>query len=379
MLEVRKMSGQAQIAVADTAAGPPHHHVVSRFPCWQGKVPEGFTVNFLGVLTRVDYYEGYSEIARQYPPDRHLRTEYPPFDEEYFEWIDLLEAVAAAEDRFTMLELGAGHGRWTVNAAVALRHSARLPGTLIAVEAEPTHFQWMVQHIKDNSVESEKVHLIQAAVNGSGGKVGFYVGESNFGGPANWYGQCLGGPHVVDAISLKALLQPVEVVDLIDLDIQGAELEVLEPAAREVDAKVKRVHIGTHGPKIDEGLSSLFGRLGWECVRFFRCGSTVATEYGTIFFRDGVQTWLNPTYRDRPRNDLAILTEKLEACREEGARLWADLERLREERSHERVLNPDSLAWKFVEKGSRLLDWTAPSGTHRRKVVDFILNRARQR
>lgn len=79
---------------------------------------------------------------RPQPFDRNESPTYPPFDEEYFEWIDLLEAVAAAKDRFTMLELGAGFGRWTARAAAAAKQRD-LSYSLIAVEAEPTHFDWM--------------------------------------------------------------------------------------------------------------------------------------------------------------------------------------------------------------------------------------------
>jgi hypothetical protein len=80
-------------------------------------------------------------VAEGYLPDRHVETDYPPFDEEYFEWIDLLEAITSAKGQFTMLELGGGWGRWTANAATALRHLGGLPHTLVVVEAESTHFQ----------------------------------------------------------------------------------------------------------------------------------------------------------------------------------------------------------------------------------------------
>ena len=36
----------------------------------------------------------------------------PPIDEEYFEWVDLLESVRDARGAYTMMELGAGYGRW---------------------------------------------------------------------------------------------------------------------------------------------------------------------------------------------------------------------------------------------------------------------------
>ena len=45
----------------------------------------------------------------------------PAFDEEYCEWIDVLEAVQAAYGRFTMIEFGAGYSRWASRTWTAAR------------------------------------------------------------------------------------------------------------------------------------------------------------------------------------------------------------------------------------------------------------------
>ena len=293
------MYGASKVASRELAPGTAeiiHHPVFRQFSCWQGNVPPDFIVNFLGVITRVGYFEAYGEISRKYPKDRHVETDYPVFDEEYFELIDILEAVVAAENQFTMLELGAGYGRWTANAAAALRILGKPQYSFIAVEAEPTHFQWMSQHLADNSVDHNNLRLVQAAVAGVDGKVGFHLEDAQYVGPARWYGQHIGGPHSVDAVSLNTLLQPLSSVDLIDIDVQGAELQVLQAAAQELDEKVKRVHIGTHGADIEAGLHSLFSRLGWTCLRCFPCGGSAETEWGAFIFQDGVQSWLNPAF-----------------------------------------------------------------------------------
>jgi FkbM family methyltransferase len=367
-------------AVSKTQSGhpnertPPHaHHPVFRdFQCWHGTVPEGFIVNFLGVVTRVDYFEPYTEIDHRYPPDRQVQTEYPEFDEEYFEWIDLLEAVVAAEGRFTMLELGAGFGRWTVNAVAALKRFSGLPYALTAVEAEPTHFQWLAQHLADNSIDPSNFRLIQAAVAPADGKVGFHITSHEEGGPSQWYGQYIGGPHLVDAISLSTLLQSLQTVDLIDLDLQGVESEVLNAAAEQVDQKVKRIHIGTHGPEIEAALYSLFNRLGWQCVCSYPCGSTASTPWGEISFRDGVQSWVNPTYSDRSQTDAEILARKLEASRREGARMWQEIERLRRERKKWRIWGP--LSRVLAKDGSRA-DPIAPAATRWQRLIQFITHK----
>jgi len=369
MYVVKKMNPQVP---EGTTAKSVHHPVFRHFPCWNGNVPEGFIVNFLGVMTRVEYFDSYSGISDQYPMDRNVETELPPFDEEYLEWVDILEAILAAEDHFTMLELGAGYGRWTVNAAAALKQHRNLPFTFVAVEAEPVHFQWMVQHLADNSVDPSNTRLIQAAVAAVDGTVGFHMGQSQWGGPKQWYGQYIGGSHPVDALALNTLLQPLGTVDLIDIDVQGAELDVLQAAAQALDEKVKKIHIGTHSPDIEAGLLSLFGRLGWECIHSFPLGSSATTEWGIISFQDGVQTWLNPTYSDQSRTRAAVLSDKLVASRREGARLWQELEKMRQEKQNARMLESSSLAWRLLARGGQLRDRIAPVGTRRRKMIEFI-------
>jgi FkbM family methyltransferase len=356
------MYGVSKLASPPSSRVVKHHPVIRGFPRWEGKVPPDFIVNFLGVLTRAEYYKDYLTTSVRYPADRIVETEYPPFDEEYFEWIDLLEAVVLAKNHFTMIELGAGFGRWTVNAAVALRQLASLPHTFVAVEAEPTHFQWTIKHLADNFVDPAGVRLIQAAVTSSDGKVGFHLGDSPLGKPADWYGQHIGGPHSVDAVSLSTLLRALDTVDLIDIDVQGAELQVLEAAALDVDKSVKRIHVGTHGADIEAGLHSLFGRLGWKCLRSFSCGATVDTEYGAITFADGVQTWLNPTYSEAEKNELEILSAKLAAPRNEGDRLWRELQKLRQAR-----YSPST--------AGRLRDRIAPVGTRRRAILAYLVAR----
>ena len=289
------VSEKAQISLAHSSKSL-YHPAFQRFSRWEGEVPEGFVVNFLGVMTRVSFWPPYAAISERYPKGRHVKTEYPPFDEEYFEWIDLLEAITEAEGQFTMLELGGGWGRWVANAAAALRQLGSSARSLIGVEAEPTHFQMMAQHLADNSVDPRCIRLIQAAVAGTDGEVGFHVGETQWGNPANWYGQSIGGATKVKAVSLSTLLKPIGKVDLIDIDVQGAELEVLNKGSEELADKVKRIHVATHDHEIEKGLFLTFGRLGWNCIRYFPSRTTIETKWGTIAFQDGVQTWTNPAY-----------------------------------------------------------------------------------
>ena len=85
-----------------------------------------------------------------------------------------------------MVELGAGWGRWIVNGVAALRAQGTLPYHVVGVEAEPTHFAWMKQHLVDNDVDLRSATLIEAAVAKTDGTVRFHVGDA-----ADWYGQAI--------------------------------------------------------------------------------------------------------------------------------------------------------------------------------------------
>merc|ERR1712139_658285 len=86
--------------------------------------------------------------------------------------------------------------------------------------------------------------------------------------------------------SLGEWIDSVDHVDLIDLDIQGAERMVLPPVINKLNAKVYRIIIGTHQEGWHEKLKDLFVKKhGWiviwevnskndksskDCVRHFR-------------------------------------------------------------------------------------------------------------
>jgi len=197
--------------------------------------------------------------------------------EDYFEWIDLLESIMAAKDRYIMMELGAGYGRWSVRAAAALGQLRGLPCHLVAVEGEPRHYRWLEQHMSDNHIPSDARTLIRGVVSDHREDVHFYVGTpSESDEPASWYGQAIIQPYEAvaegprgdyegqEVFSLKSgwksvkarsylltdILPEADRIDLIDLDVQGEELKVISSAIEALDRKVARLHIGTHSHEI---------------------------------------------------------------------------------------------------------------------------------
>lgn len=300
-----------------------HHPVISRYRAYSGPVPPRTSPDFLGTMTRQDYISGFVPInAESYTVENYL----PAFDEEYFEWISLLESAIEARGSYVMMELGAGFGRWAVRAATAIQQAQPgLPFSIFAVEAEPTVYGWMRDHFAHNGLDPAAHQLIHGAVSEAPGDVFFYVGGPKGGPydkrPENWYGQCLtkdydaaanGKPdgsyqgHAVTehpsgwrsirvpGVSLKSLLSRTGHADLIDMDIEGQELESVTTNIDALDAKVRRLHIGTHSVEIEDGLRRLLSAHGWECRADYSLFSECDTPYGRIRFENGAQTWVNP-------------------------------------------------------------------------------------
>ena len=305
---------------------PLHHQVFSRFQSFCGSVPAGYSVDFLGTKTHRQVGLGMAS----YPEGARVETSTPAIDEEYFEWIDLLESVIAAERSYTMIELGAGYGRWVIRAALALKQfNHQLPYRLIAVEAEPTVFQWLRQHFRDNEIHESKHLVIHGAVSEApDDEVLFYIGGPRGGPydrrPNEWYGQFLtkdydvAGEYEDDgeycgykvrrhrsewrsisipSVSLARLLKDLQQVDLIDMDIEGQELPAIRSNIAELDLKVKRLHIGTHGKEIEDELRQILSSRGWDCLADYSLFSTSETPWGVISFENGVQSWVNPRFR----------------------------------------------------------------------------------
>jgi len=213
---------------------------------------------------------------------------YPPQDSEYREWVDLLEAVLEARECFTMIELGAGFGRWTARGAFAAKQRG-IPYRLIAVEPDPTHFLWLEQHLKDNAISAS--WLMRTAVTDTRETVQF--SKQN---PAESYGQCIirhadVETIVVPAFTLSDILARFrdpwysfpDYVDLIDMDIQGEEARVVLSSVSDLNAKVKRLHIGTHTRGIEQKIRECLISNGWTCLADEPCG-----------LQDGAQSWVNP-------------------------------------------------------------------------------------
>ena len=295
-----------------------HHPVFSAFIPFSGPVPVDFEVDFIGMRTR-------REFMRVIP---NYGCSIPAVEEDYFEWIDVLQSVRDARNKYTMIELGAGYGSWAVRAALAARQLGIEHIKVGLAEAEPMHLSWLRQTLQDNGIRPEEAAIYDCAVSDENGSTDFYVGMPDDFGPdtsRHWYGQAIsksyekpadsamnpaqiycGQPVVTYASGWKAItvrkmdirdiLSQFDDIDLLDLDVQGEELKILTASADLLDRQVKRLHIGTHGLELEEGLRKLLGQRGWFPVRDYGFHKVNPTPFGEVQFVDGVQSWINPRF-----------------------------------------------------------------------------------
>lgn len=272
--------------------------ILAKFIPWSGDVPDCFRATHAGSFVRKSFHGPYDDMRAG--PAKFQQPSFPPINEEFFEWVDLYEAIDGANGSFCMVEVGAGYGRWLVAAACAVRRHRPMPIKLVGIEAEGAHFTMMGQHFRDNGLDPSDHWLIKAACNGDGRDVYFAVGAST-----EWFGQAIVSESFkmaqfpearsikMQAITLQEILGELSHVDLMILDVQGTEAELVEAAIIPMTEKVRRLHIGTHGHDLEERIRIALRQAGWRCCNDFPCQSTVETNYGQINFGDGLQTWIN--------------------------------------------------------------------------------------
>jgi FkbM family methyltransferase len=287
------------------------HAIFEAFNGYSGPHPAGPVIGWLG-----ERYPVAVAGVCDAPLD-HFEPPPPAVDEEYFEWLDLLTAVKLARDRFVMLELGAGYGRWGVRGALAARQRGIAAIDIRFVEAEPHHAAMIRESIALNGLDDIAPRIIEAAVSYAGEAIPFVISTDEF-NALNWWGQSIlrtashsetereyfGRPITrniygwdqifVEPVTLEALVADLDRVDLIDADLQGAEGELVARAIDTLSAKVKRIHIGTHSPAIEAETRRVFTKAGWAAMWDFPYHTRRETPYGPVDFDDGVQSWVNP-------------------------------------------------------------------------------------
>jgi len=106
----------------------------------------------------------------------------------------------------------------------------------------------------------------------------------------------------VKALTLQDIIADVPRIDLMHVDIQGAEYDVLRSSIDLLNSKVDSIHVGTHSPDVeatrgrdmDALVQELLREAGWRQRTRVRPGETIVRAARNVTFVDGVQSWENP-------------------------------------------------------------------------------------
>jgi hypothetical protein len=321
----------APIATAHTFAEI--EALLDRIEPWSGDVPAGYVVNALGIFTDAQFL-----VSRTGPFAAHYETTHRPslatWGEGFLELADWLLAARDARDYFVGISLGAAYGGQVVLASKALAAINPLPCRLVGVEPVPENCAWMRRHMAVNGIDPEQHWIVQAALGADNEPVLFPVGapgsgrtgctDTNAALSRQTYAALIcargsaeqalenillynstglgydlgdgfnGEVKFVSAVTLPDVLMPFDHVDLLEVDIQHAEIDVFPPFIDVLNRKVRRIHIGTHGSEAHELLRALLSGAGWEIVFDYAPDTRHVTEQGTLELIDGVLSARNP-------------------------------------------------------------------------------------
>lgn len=252
--------------------------------------------DFIGSSTRVSYKRAWANYA--IPAGREITPGLPPKNEHYLDWIVILEAVSRASGTFRMAELGAGWAPWTVRAALATRQMPEVDQLeLLAIEADPTHYSWMLEHFRDNGLAPEQFHLLQGAASGRSETLRFPVISE----PDVDYGASLNNAKAnietieVESYTVENIISKFSgPLDCLHVDIQGAEYDCLPTAMGLLKQQVKSVMVGTHlSDHAHDGLSRQFREAGWHEMMNLPRNRISRTPWGDIALNDGLLWYSN--------------------------------------------------------------------------------------
>lgn len=274
-------------------------NVIARF--WQrdAKPHPDLATNFLG--TRIP--------PQVYPPKLNAlkgRVEPPPnpgnWHADIAEWASALRAVRQSSDTFRIIELGCGWGCWLTNTGVAARNIDRKVD-LIGIEGNFNHIENARATLQANGFTDADYTLFHGIAAPREGTALFPSPQAEkdlWDGEAIFYPdeETLARARADDAVQVLecyplARLSDGKRVDLLHIDIQGAETDYVEGNMGDMNKLVARVLIGTHSRSIEGRLIDMFEAAGWymEMERPALTPIKAGRARTTI---DGVQMWANP-------------------------------------------------------------------------------------
>jgi hypothetical protein len=216
-----------------------------------------------------------------------------------------------------------------------LRAVRPMPYRLLGVEGDPHLGAVMTEHFRENGVGSTSLTLVNAVVGAdnkpalfpctqtrtgannaitSAALIDAVVAAINDGGHAE---RALAGLlrdgttgllttlagtdvqaelRLMSSVTLGDLLGPLDRVDYLEIDIQGAEHHALPPFIDLIARRVGWIHLGTHRQGVHDAMAEMFKSNGFRIEIDLNPESIYETPDGSFRTQDGVLAVANPKY-----------------------------------------------------------------------------------
>jgi len=296
-----------------------------------------FRVDWMGVRTRLRMMPWTPEhLHVDVYPDLPIPTDM--YRSEAEEYVGLALSLLNERTTYRIIEVGAAWAPWVVAGMVVARNLGK-QARGIAVEADKLRADWAMQHAADNGIdailiegssaqirEQVKTHrqsplmlVVRAACWHEETTLRFPVlDERDMGGaatPESNPSVDYRGAHVahidVPTVTLATLLDD-DITDLLHIDLQGRELEVLQPNLSVIEQTVRLLAVGTHDRFIEGSLQKQF--LSREWALLLDSPSTcvfdgVRPTMAGFTVQDGNQLYANAHFRDTSSRILRSSTD----------------------------------------------------------------------
>lgn len=259
----------------------------------------GTVTNFLGVRVPIEVFP---QILQALDGQVEGIPDPGNWHADIAEWAAALYAVSQSRQSFRIVELGCGWACWLNIAGVAARQR-NLKIDLIGIEGDRNHLTNARATLDENGFTESHFQLIHGVAGPSDGAAIF---PDPAAGEAGWGGEAIFNPdketlakaeaepsvQVLTCYPVSKLAGDGE-IDLLHIDIQGAEADFIASNLSDMGSCVRRVLIGTHSRAIEGQLATLFLQAGWR-MEMDRPAIAPLRQGKPVVDIDGVQMWANP-------------------------------------------------------------------------------------
>lgn len=227
------------------------------------------------------------------------------------EWAGALQAVERASGTFRIVELGCGWGCWLVNMGRAARDRG-LSVDLIGIEGDRHHLDNAHAVLQRNGFSDRDFTLHHGVAGPKAGQAIFPnpdADQAAWGGEAIFYPDAETLAQAAEDSSVQILtcqtladLSGAQPIDLLHIDIQGAEVDYVKGNMEGLQHYVRHVLIGTHSRVIEGQLMSHFSEAGWH-LEMERPAVTPLKNGAPRTQIDGIQVWRNPQLNLTPAQE----------------------------------------------------------------------------